>query len=88
MPESRSFNAPTPFCTKLVPLGLGGLFAGILFAAGKEVTVFFVCTFVLAGSGGVGVRTVAILAVGVVVVAGAVVAASEAVPDGAGVTVL
>ena len=83
LPETNTFEAPTPFWAKLEPLDFGGLFADVPFAAGNEVGVFFVCTFVLTGSGAVGVRVIAMLAVGVAVVAGAVVAASEAVTNGA-----
>ncbi len=77
-------SIPTPFLTKLVSLGLGGIFAGVLLAAGKVVEVFLVCSFVLTGGGRVGVRTVTILAVGAAVVVVAVVTAIEAVTDGAG----
>ncbi len=51
----------------------------------NEVGVFLVWTFGLAGGGGFGVRSVAILAVDVAVTADAVLAASEAVAGGAGV---
>ena len=74
LPEMSCFNTPIPFCNQTGVLGFGGVFADVLFAAGNEVGVFFVCILVLAGGGGVGVRTVATLAggVGFVVVAATV----------------
>ncbi len=81
LPERSSFVALTAFWTKPVAFSLGGLFAFAPFAAGNEVAVFVVRISVLAGGGGVGVRAVAVWAVGVTVVVEAVV--DEAVFGGA-----